>query len=151
RRPRSLANARDDKLGYSSFARTERRWSESALWRRVAVDVERVSRVPRLRAGEGCDRGIQREMDERSVGAARRVVRERAVACTSHVSQLLSVRRALAVHGHSTGGQRMSAIGPFGGGGPARAIALPSSAETLHDVLAGLRSTPKTLPARLFY
>ena len=45
----------------------------------------------------------------------------------------------------------MSAIGPFSRGGPARVIALPSSAETLHDVLAGLRSTPKTLPARLFY
>jgi L-histidine N-alpha-methyltransferase len=41
--------------------------------------------------------------------------------------------------------------GPCGRGGPAaRAIATPPP-ELLGDVLAGLRGTPKTLPAKLFY
>lgn len=41
----------------------------------------------------------------------------------------------------------MSAAEPFG----ARALVTPSSREMLDDVLGGLRDTPKTLPAKLFY
>ena len=44
----------------------------------LAVDAERVRRLSRLRAGGGRDRRIQRQVDVRPVGAARRVVRDAA-------------------------------------------------------------------------
>src|SRR4051812_19501070 len=87
-------------------------------------------------------------MDERSMGAARRLVRYTSLSRALDVPQLLSVGREVAVHGHSVGGERMS--DPLQSPAHSRHAA-SAPADILPDVLAGLRGTPKTLPAKLFY
>src|SRR6185437_13358204 len=89
----------------------------------------------------GRARRIQRQVDVRPVGAPRRVVRDATIARAPYVSELLSIERALAVHGHSAGARSMTA--------PNLARGAPTA--LLDDVLRGLTAIPKTLPAKLFY
>src|SRR4051812_33453477 len=106
------------------------------------MDAERVHRVSGVSTRRGRDRRVQRQMDVGSVGAARRELRNAAVPRPADLSQLLPVGRPLAVLGHPSREQHMSAPIPFGGS--ARALT-PAQAETLADVLSGLRGTQKTL------
>src|SRR3954468_2004276 len=88
-------------------------------------------------------------MDERPVGAPRRVLRHAAYARETHLSQLLPIGRALAIHGNSSGKVRMSS--PLHSNNAQHATQPAGTSGILADVIAGLRSNPKRLPPKLFY
>lgn len=107
----------------------------------MAVDPERIRCVSRLRGTSRSNRRIQWQVDERSVGAARIFSRNASRSCACHVSQFLSVGHTLAVHGH----QARIAV-------TAAPVRTPADGNAIvEEVLDGLRSTPKTLPPKLFY
>src|SRR6478752_3409035 len=125
------------------------RFAAPTIRRRVAVDPERLHRLSRLRAIGRRARRIQRQVDVRPVGVARRVVRYPTVPCARDVPQLFPVRCALAVHGPAPGEERMSAsMHPQRAARGARPL---ETSEILADVLHGLGGTQKTLPPKLFY
>src|SRR5690606_17622159 len=67
--------------------------------RGVGVDGERLPPLPRLSPAAGRPRRVQRQVHERSDGAARRLVRHGALPPAPHLPQLLPTREALAAHG----------------------------------------------------
>src|SRR5262245_4683093 len=104
------------------------------------MDAERIRRLSRLQARGRGDRGIQRQVDERPVGAARLVAGDATGTHARDVPQLLPLRHALAVHRHPAG----------------FLMTRPSSqawelAASRDEILRGLRAEAKTIAPKFFY
>ncbi len=81
---------------------------QSNVWRCMGVDFEPLCRLSRIQAGGRRSRRIQRQVYVQPDDPARRFVRYAAVAYSSHLPQLLSASRSLAVHGASVGQWRLA-------------------------------------------
>ena len=108
RRPRSGAGWRFCRVRAISSAdrRARSRDSGEPVWRGVAMDVESVHALPRLRGpARGAGR-IQRQVHVQSVCLARRFVRHAGQPHSRHIPKLFSARRSLAVQRTSAGPRR---------------------------------------------
>src|SRR3954452_2695340 len=112
------------------------------------MDPERLSPLSRLPRGPRRPRRIQRQIHVQPDGAPRRIVRHFARSCSPHLSEFLSAGETLAIHRHSARPR------PIMSGVAGRVTVLdlePVSADFLAEVLAGLSSSPRTLPCKFFY
>ena len=98
------------------------------------------SALSRFQAGRRRGRRVQRQVHVQSDGAARRFLRDAAVAYSRHLSQFLSAPCALAIYGHTVGQWQLASNCSSWRTTP---IAL--------EVREGLSATPKRLPSKLFY
>src|SRR5438045_5206862 len=112
------------------------------------MDPERLSPLPRLPRGPRRPRRIQRQIHVQPDGAPRRIVRHYPRSYSPDVSEFLSAGKALAIHRHSAR-PRSSMSGVAG------CVAVldlePVKADFLAEVVAGLSSSPRTLPCKFFY
>src|SRR3954462_11386197 len=107
------------------------------------MDPERLSALPRLPRGPRRSRRIQRQIHVQPDGATRRIVRHFAQSYSPDVSELLSAGKALAIHRHPARPRSIMS----GVAGRVTVLDLePVSADFLAEVLAGLSSSPRTLP-----
>src|SRR3954469_1289244 len=112
------------------------------------MDPERLSSLPRLPRGPRRPRRIQRQIHVQPDGAPRRIVRHFTRSYSPDVSEFFSAGKALAIHRHSARPR------PIMSGVAGRVTVLdlePVSADFLAEVLAGLSSSPRTLPCKFFY
>src|SRR3977135_799665 len=112
------------------------------------MDAERISPLPLLSRGPRCARRIQREVHVQPDGAARRIVRDLARSYPADLPQFLPAGKTLAVHRHPPGARSLMS------GVPGRVTVLdlePVNADFLAEVLAGLSTSPRTLPCKFFY
>src|SRR6267143_6341050 len=118
------------------------------VWRRLAVDAQRVSPLPWLPGRPWCSRRIQRQVHVQSDGPPWRIVRHLAQPHPPHLPEFLSARETLAVHRHPAGPRsRMSGVP-----GQVNVLDLePVSEDFLAEVVDGLSHSPRSLPCKFFY
>src|SRR3954467_6755460 len=112
------------------------------------MDTQRVSPLPRLSRGSRCARRIQRQIHVQPNGVARRLVRHFAQSHAPDLPQFFPARKTLAVYGHPPRSRSIMS----GVVGRVAVLDLePVSADFLAEVVAGLSSSPRTLPCKFFY
>src|SRR6478672_13907637 len=112
------------------------------------MDAQRVSPLPWLSRGSRGARRIQRQVHVQPDGVARRLVRHFAQSHAPDLSQFLSAGKALAVYRHPSRSRSIMS----GVAGRVAVLDLePVKADFLAEVVAGLSSSPRTLPCKFFY
>src|SRR5438270_559301 len=122
--------------------------SSANVRRRVGVDAQRLSPLPWLPRRPRRARRIQREVHVQPDGFARRILRHFTQPRSADLPQFLSARKALAIH------RPPARARPVMSGVPGRVTVLdlePVKADFLAEVVAGLSSSPRTLPCKFFY
>src|SRR3954469_7955230 len=112
------------------------------------MDPERVPPLPRLSGRSRRARRIQRQVHEQPDGSSRRVVRHIPEPYAPDLPQFLSAGKTLAVQRYPPGPRSLMS------GEPGRVTILdlePVNADFLAEVLAGLSSSPPSLPCKFFY
>src|SRR6185503_5564242 len=112
------------------------------------MDTQRLSPLPRLSRRARRARRVQRQIHEQPDGTARRFLRHLTHPRASDLSEFLPAGKALAVYWHPSRPRPGMNRDPSG-------VALldlePARSDFLEQAIAGLSSSPRTLPSKFFY
>src|SRR5437764_10927925 len=128
--------------------RNGRRFARSAVRRRLGMDPQRVSPLPRLSRRPWSARRIQRQVHVQSNGPARRLVCHFPQSYPRDLPQFLPAGQTLAIQRHPPRSRS------FMSGAPGMVTVLdlePVNEDFLAEVLAGLSASPRSLPCKFFY